>query len=86
MVLYESIAGRHPFASRITQNALREVQNGTVPALQAFAPAVPAVVNDLFQILLARDPARRPHSATEVITQLEQALSQLDPNPYPSTT
>ena len=86
MVLYEVIAGRHPFASRIAEDALREVQNGTVPALQAFAPAVPAVVNDLFRILLARDPARRPHSATEVITQLEQALSQLGPNPYPSTT
>ena len=59
MVLYEIIAGRHPFASRITENALREVQNGTVPALQAFAPAVPAVVNDLFQ-----NPARARPGAT----------------------
>jgi tRNA A-37 threonylcarbamoyl transferase component Bud32 len=78
LALYESIAGRHPFASRTVDGALRSVVSATVPDLVTMSPEVPPLVDDLFRMLLAPDPSHRPRSAAEMVERLELVLSQVN--------
>jgi serine/threonine protein kinase len=77
LVLYEAIAGEHPFASDTIQGALRRVASAEVPSLGRIDAELPSVVASLFDVLLARRRSTRPPTAQALATLLETALAEL---------
>jgi serine/threonine protein kinase len=77
IVLYEAIAGRHPFASGTVKGALRLVAAADVPDLRTIDRAIPAAIANLFTTLLARQPSERPGSAADLVDRLESSLARL---------
>jgi len=81
VVLFESLAGSHPFAEACEEQAmlrwedvqsrLVEAHRATVPVdVRQFAPAVPVELAELVQAMLAKDPLRRPANMSQVVGQL----------------
>ena len=68
VMAYELLAGRHPFAGRVSTQQLVAAHIAERPApLRDVAPAVPVMLARLVMQTLEKDPAARPASATEVI-------------------
>jgi serine/threonine protein kinase len=85
MVLYEGVAGRHPFASRSLQGVLRQVAAGSVPALRGDLPSCPVYVDSFFRRALAREPGERPPSATAMRGELERIQAAVSASPFGSS-
>jgi tRNA A-37 threonylcarbamoyl transferase component Bud32 len=81
IVLFEAIAGGNPVASGTVNRTLRSVAAADIPDLHTIVPDVPQPVNDLFRVLLARDPSQRPQSAVEMVERLDGVLNSLIKNP-----
>ncbi len=77
LVLYEAIAGDHPFASDTIRGALRRVASTEVPDLRRLGTEIPPVVACLFETLLARRRSARPPTAGALATLLGTALAEL---------
>ena len=80
-VLWELLCGRRLFAGANDLATLENLKSAPIRPPSAFAPAVPAVLDELVLALLARDRERRPGSAAEVGRRLEavlRALPELD--------
>jgi WD40 repeat protein len=65
-VLYEASTGRHPFEGKTPLAVLRRVADETQPSLLELDPTFPAWLSDVIDRLLAKNPADRFQSATEV--------------------
>jgi serine/threonine protein kinase len=65
MVLFEAIAGWHPFAADSVEAVLAKVGRARVPDLSTIRRDCPAVVAAAFRGLLAADPGRRPATARD---------------------
>jgi serine/threonine-protein kinase len=73
VMAYELLAGRHPFADRISPHALMTAHFSETPApLPATIPRALAV---LVARCLAKDSAQRPASASELLAALDTALT-----------
>ena len=70
VMLFEMAAGRRPFDGPDPTRAAAAAINEDAPALSAVGVRVPADYELLTSRLLARDPAARPVSATDVLTEL----------------
>ncbi len=90
VVLYEMLTGRVPFTGdSAVAIAMKHVQETPVPPRQ-IVPAIPAELEAVVQRAMAKDPARRYHSADEMgmdldrvrkglgVTQATAALSATD--------
>ena len=76
VLAYELLAGRHPFADRQTvQQLIAAHLSVTPPALETLASGVPPAVSALVMRCLAKEPELRPASASDVIEQLDAAMS-----------
>jgi serine/threonine-protein kinase len=76
VVAYELLAGRHPFAGKTSSQQLIAAHLAEAPApLATAAPGVPAPLAALVMRTLAKDPADRPSSATDVLAALDAAAS-----------
>ncbi|HEY4305350.1 MAG TPA: protein kinase [Gemmatimonadaceae bacterium] len=76
VIAYELLAGAHPFASHTTAQRLIAAHLSETPApLTAAHAAVPTDVAALVMQCLAKDPADRPASATELVTRLSAAVT-----------
>ena len=74
VVAYELLAARHPFAGKATAQQLIAAHIAEAPKpLSTAAKAVPATIAALVSECLAKDPARRPASAAELLARLEAA-------------
>lgn len=74
IVAWELFAGRHPFASKTTPQAVLVAQFIETPVpLAEQCPDVPTHVADIVMRCLAKDPAERPTSAAEVLLALDAA-------------
>jgi serine/threonine protein kinase len=71
VVLFEMIAGRHPFVDQGLAGLKRRLA-GT-PDTSALAAAPPPLVSAI-EAALARDPARRPESASAFAAMLQAAM------------
>jgi serine/threonine-protein kinase len=72
LVAWELLAGRHPFASRTTPQALITAQMSETPAsLTSVRADVPETVASLVARCLAKDPHARPASAEAILGELE---------------
>lgn len=72
LVLYEAVAGRHPFAAASLHETLSRVRRAEIPDLRVLAPQAPAPLAEFFHGALAVDRRRRPTSARELGERLEQ--------------
>jgi len=75
IILYEAIAGRHPFAAE------GHVWDGrpTIPDLRTFAPEAPDALVEFFFSALSVDIARRPAHAADLRVRLERLRAELPP-------
>jgi TolB-like protein/tetratricopeptide (TPR) repeat protein/tRNA A-37 threonylcarbamoyl transferase component Bud32 len=72
VMAYELLTGAHPFGRHITPQQLVTAHLTEAPApITAKNPTVPAALAALVLRCLEKDPARRPASATEVLTALD---------------
>lgn len=76
IVLYELMAGRHPFRAEGLDETLKRVGRASVPDLRRWAPDCPEAVARFFARGLDRDPRARPASATALAQDL-RALAGL---------
>ena len=63
LVLYESIAGHHPFAAADVRTVLAAAERGGVPDIRDHRPTCPAALAAFLRGALSPDVARRPKSA-----------------------
>jgi hypothetical protein len=75
MVLYEAIAGRHPFAGAALDETFAMVRAARVPNLGQFRPDCPQAVCAAFGVMLARDRHARPRTATELRQLIERCTN-----------
>ncbi len=66
LVMYEAIAGRHPFAAPTVPDVLAHVRKMRIPDVRRFRPDCPADVADALSRWLSADAAQRPTSATRL--------------------
>ena len=72
MIAYELLAGRHPFAGRTNAQQLIAAQIAEMPApLLSVCPALPPRLAAVIDRTLAKRPAERPSSASEIIRALD---------------
>jgi GAF domain-containing protein len=77
LVLYEAVAGRHPFAGDSPARALLRIHDAAVPDVREFAPRVPALLAVLLHATLHQDRRRRPASAQHLRQRLQEVASAL---------
>ncbi len=77
MVLYEALAGRHPWGGRAVPDVVHAIQHHALPGLRELQPGCPAAVAAFLADALSLDPARRPASAAELRTALRALRSRL---------
>ena len=77
-LLYEAIAGQHPFSAPTADEVLRNVRRAYVPDLREFRSDCPAAVSTAFRSMLSSDQARRPQTATEFRRVLDQLAREFD--------
>ena len=76
-VLYEALAGKPPFEGRTPLAVLRRVSDEAHPPLRKINPGVPEWLENLVDKLLAKEPADRYQTATEVAEALAFKLSSV---------
>lgn len=77
MVLFESIAGEHPFADRGIPETISAIKSRLVPDIRHYRPDCPSVLSDFFAKNLNRARARRAATAVELKRQLEETYGKL---------
>jgi hypothetical protein len=82
IVLYELVAGRHPFPGTAPLDILNAIVDTTPAAASEHNPAVPPALDGLLWRMLAKDPADRP-SAAEVDAALSALAAAPEPAPPP---
>ncbi len=80
VMAYELLAGRHPFKGKASgQEYLAAHTNEMPQPLWAVAPAVPIALAALVMRCLAKAPAERPSSGTEVVATLDTVAAATAP-------
>ena len=74
VVAYELLAGRRPFTAQHPAAQARAHVEATVPPASAAAAGLPPAVDDVLHAGLAKEPADRPPSASDLVDRLEDAL------------
>jgi hypothetical protein len=71
MVLYEAIAGRHPFRAATLASVIAAARQGAVPDIREHRPEFPASLAAFLHNALSPVPDRRPQSAAAACRQLQ---------------
>jgi serine/threonine protein kinase len=77
-VMHAMIAGQSPFRGQSSLEVSRKVTELTPPPLHEINPETPLFLSQLIQLLLEKDPARRPQSAAAVAEDLKHFLALLN--------
>ena len=72
VVLYEALAGHHPFAGGSTDDVLGRIRRGECLGAEALRASWPAPSIDTLVECLSRDRARRPATASDLRTRLQR--------------
>jgi serine/threonine protein kinase len=75
-VLYESLAGRHPFADLSPQDVVTALRRSAIPDIRDVCPECPASLAGFFHDSLSPVPARRPVSAAALRRVLQTLQTQ----------
>ena len=79
VVLYESIAGRHPFAGATVRDVVERIRRGEVPDVRTFSPACPEPVAAFLATALSRDRLARPADAGVLRAHLDHLTATIEP-------
>lgn len=77
IMLYEAIAGKRPMERATLAETLQCVSRGIVPDIRQEAPSCPECLAQFFRQALARNPSRRPRTARDLRSRLEQLEQSL---------
>jgi hypothetical protein len=77
LVLYEAIAGRHPFQHDRERQWIVRILDRALPDLREFTPDTPVSVAQFFSDALSLEPQKRPASARALNEQLQSLRSEL---------
>ena len=72
LVLYEAIAGHHPFAAADVETVLANAERGGVPDIRDHRPTCPTGLATFLSDALSSDLAQRPGSADAMQTELHR--------------
>jgi serine/threonine protein kinase len=72
--LYRLLTGNPPYGGDTIMKILMGHQKRPVPSLCDKRPEVPPALEAVYQRMMAKDPARRPQTATELIADLQACL------------
>jgi serine/threonine protein kinase len=78
VVLYEAAAGRAPFQAATSYGILRKIVDHQPKPLRQIDADIPEWFDQIVQKLMAKNPADRFQTATEVATLLEQCLAHVE--------
>ena len=81
MVAYEVLTGTHPFGTRALPAMIEAHLHEVPPALAEQRPDLPAELAAAVMRCLAKDPAGRPASASELVVVLGRARSHVEAPP-----
>ncbi|MHB1556751.1 MAG: family 16 glycoside hydrolase, partial [Isosphaeraceae bacterium] len=87
--LHYLLTGRPPIAGDTIAERLLAHKDRPAPSLKAARPDLPISLEDVFQRMMARNPAERPASMTELIALLEECRSagaEASPSPAAATS
>ena len=84
VVLYECLTGKRPFSGDEVLAVMAQVLTHDPAPPRQLNPQVPEAVSRLVMQLLAKDPARRPASASEVAENLRRLIRSLPNQPAPA--
>jgi hypothetical protein len=76
-VLYEAIAGNHPFAHHSPSACARSISEGRIPDVRDLAPECPGQVAGFLRDALSVVPDRRPRTAAQFRAALQHLRSAL---------
>ncbi len=77
IVLFECLAGRHPFSGETAGKVLYQHVTCRVPELRGLGVEVPRALDELIQRLLRKDPRDRYQTAHAVVMDLERIADSL---------
>jgi serine/threonine protein kinase len=75
LVLYEALAGRHPFAESPSGNIVDKHLQEPVPSIVVARPDVPEAVDEVIGKATAKDPGERYPEAAALVTEFRAALA-----------
>ncbi len=78
IVLYEMIAGVHPFRQNVKNRTVNSILNNKPLPLARYAAEIPELLEHTLNRMLAKEPNQRFQSVHEVRTNLAQILESLD--------
>ncbi len=77
LVLYEAVAGHHPFAAADVATVLAAAERGGVPDIRDYRPACPAGLAKFLQGALSPNMTQRPESAGVMRSQLHHVRADI---------
>jgi eukaryotic-like serine/threonine-protein kinase len=78
ILLYEMLTGVPPFSGETPMAVAYQHVNSDVPAPSSLVQGLPAELDQLVLVATARDAARRPPDASEMLRLLREARSRID--------
>lgn len=85
VLVFETLAGRHPFRGRTDLETIHNVSHGLPTPLRAAAVDTPIVLSELVDRMLAKTPEARPSDFGEVLLALTEVLRAATAPPLPSS-
>jgi eukaryotic-like serine/threonine-protein kinase len=87
VIAYELLAGRHPFAGKVSAQQLIAAHMTETPApIVPIRPDVPAKLAALVMQSLEKDPSARPQSARDVVATIDAIAGQISGDSLAATT
>ena len=85
VVAFELLTGRRPFEGDTAATEAFAHVNAPVPSAETIHPELPDGVDEVLERALAKDPADRPASCTELVRDLRDAFrGAVRPKPAPA--
>ncbi|MEM7561114.1 MAG: protein kinase, partial [Planctomycetota bacterium] len=75
--LYRLLTDRKPFAATTVGESFSAHRSAPIPALRKYRPDIPFQLETVFRRMLAKEPGERQNSMSQVIEELEEALTHL---------
>ena len=72
LVMYEAVAGRHPFAAADVRTVLAAAERGGIPDIRDHRPTCPMALAAFLRDALSPDVAQRPESAGAIRSELHR--------------
>ncbi len=78
VLLFEMLTGRLPFEGETAQEIMAMHRSESPPPARRFRPETPAVIEQLVERMLAKEPQFRPHTAAEAAEVFKRVINSPD--------